>query len=287
VDYIATEPTTAPANGDASSVSHVFAGAKVASILSGYESSMHIPLFDYAVDWGWFWFLTRPIFLAIDWLYGVLGNFGLAIMAFTVFVKALFFPLANYSYRSMSKMKLLSPKMQAVRERFKEDPQKMQQEMMSLYKQEGVNPASGCLPMLVQIPVFFSLYKVIFVTIEMRHAPFYGWIHDLSAVDPTNLFNLFGLLPFDPTQLSSMLQMGAWPLIMGLTMWAQQKMNPPPPDPVQAKMFQFMPVIFTFMMAKFPAGLIIYWSWNNTLSVAQQWLIQRRTHLNKPALART
>ncbi|HVY15682.1 MAG TPA: membrane protein insertase YidC [Rhodopila sp.] len=287
VDYITTNPMTVPANGDFTSVSHVFAGAKVASILSGYEKSLHIPLFDYAVDWGWFWFLTRPIFLAIDWLNSLIGNFGVAIMVFTVFVKILFFPLANYSYRSMSKMKLLAPRMTAVRERFKDDPQKMQQEMMGLYKAEKVNPASGCLPMIVQIPVFFSLYKVIFVTIEMRQAPFFGWIHDLSQVDPTNIFNLFGLLPFDPTQISPLLHLGAWPLIMGLTMFAQQKMNPPPPDPVQAKMFQFMPVIFTFMMAKFPAGLIIYWSWNNTLSVAQQWLIQRRTKLAKPSLART
>jgi YidC/Oxa1 family membrane protein insertase len=287
VDYITADPLTVPANGDIASVSHVFAGAKVASILSGYEKSLHIPLFDYAVDWGWFWFLTRPIFLAIDWLNGLIGNFGVAIMVFTVFAKALFFPLANYSYRSMSKMKLLAPRMTALRERLKDDPQKMQQEMMGLYKQEGVNPASGCLPMVVQIPVFFSLYKVIFVTIEMRQAPFFGWIHDLSQVDPTNIFNLFGLIPFDPTQISSLLHLGAWPLIMGLTMFAQQKMNPPPPDPVQARMFQFMPVIFTFMMAKFPAGLIIYWSWNNTLSVAQQWLIQRRTRLAKPSLART
>ncbi len=287
VDYIATAPLTAPANGDVTTVSHVFAGAKVANLLSGYEANLHIPLFDYAVDWGWFWFLTRPIFLAIDWLNGMIGNFGLAIMVFTVFAKALFFPLANYSYRSMSKMKLLAPKMTALRERLKDDPQKMQQEMMGLYRQEKVNPASGCLPMVVQIPVFFSLYKVIFVTIEMRQAPFFGWIHDLSQVDPTNIFNLFGLIPFDPSAYVPLLHLGLWPLIMGITMFLQQKMNPPPPDPVQAKLFQFMPIIFTFMMAKFPAGLIIYWSWNNTLSVAQQWLIQRSTKLAKPSLART
>ncbi|HBK04529.1 MAG TPA: membrane protein insertase YidC [Acetobacteraceae bacterium] len=287
VDYITTDPLTAPANGDVTTVSHVFAGAKVATLLSSYETNLHIPLFDYAVDWGWFWFLTRPIFLAIDWLNSMIGNFGLAIMVFTVFVKALFFPLANYSYRSMSKMKLLAPKMTALRERLKDDPQKMQQEMMGLYRQEKVNPASGCLPMIVQIPVFFSLYKVIFVTIEMRQAPFFGWIHDLSQVDPTNIFNLFGLIPFDPSAYIPLLHLGAWPLIMGITMFLQQKMNPPPPDPVQAKLFQFMPIIFTFMMAKFPAGLIIYWSWNNTLSVAQQWLIQRSTKLAKPSLART
>jgi YidC/Oxa1 family membrane protein insertase len=287
VDYITSDPQTVPPGAQVDHVTHAFAGAKVASILSGYEKSLNIPLFDYAVDWGWFWFLTRPIFLALDFLNGVFGNFGIAILVFTVFVKALFFPLANYSYRSMGKMKLLAPKMQALRERYKDEPQRMQQEVMALYRAEKVNPASGCLPMLVQIPVFFSLYKVIFVTIEMRQAPFFGWIHDLSQIDPTNIFNLFGVIPFDPSVYVPLLHLGAWPLIMGITMFLQQKMNPPPPDPVQAKMFQFMPIIFTFMMAKFPAGLIIYWSWNNTLSIAQQWLIQRKTKLIKPSLART
>ncbi|HEY1413447.1 MAG TPA: membrane protein insertase YidC, partial [Rhodopila sp.] len=287
VDYISTDPLTTPPHGDVTTISHVFAGAKVVKLLDRYEENLHIPHFDKAVDFGMFYFLTKPIFYALDFLNGLLGNFGLAIMVFTVFVKALFFPLANYSYRSMSKMKLLAPRMTALRERLKDDPQKMQQEMMALYRAEKVNPASGCLPMVVQIPVFFSLYKVIFVTIEMRHAPFFGWIHDLSAVDPTNVFNLFGLLPFNPAATIPLLHLGAWPLIMGCTMFLQQKMNPPPPDPVQAKLFQFMPIIFTFMMAKFPAGLIIYWSWNNTLSVAQQWLIQRKTKLAKPSLART
>ncbi|MGD0102460.1 MAG: membrane protein insertase YidC [Rhodopila sp.] len=287
VDTIATGSQTAPSHGDVTTISHVFAGAKVVTLLDRYESEYHIPSFDKAVDFGWFYFLTKPIFFALDFLNSLLGNFGLAIMVFTVFVKGLFFPLANYSYRSMSKMKLLAPKMTALRERLKDDPQKMQQEMMALYRAEKVNPASGCLPMVVQIPVFFSLYKVIFVTIEMRQAPFFGWIHDLSQVDPTNVFNLFGLIPFDPAAYVPLLHLGAWPLIMGCTMFLQQKMNPPPPDPVQAKLFQFMPIIFTFMMAKFPAGLIIYWSWNNTLSVAQQWLIQRRTRLAKPSLART
>jgi len=239
------------------------------------------------VDFGWFYFLTKPIFYCLDWLNGVFGNFGVAILVFTVFVKALFFPLANYSYRSMSKMKLLAPKMQALRERFKDEPQRMQQEMMAMYRTEKVNPASGCLPMVVQIPVFFSLYKVIFVTIEMRQAPFFGWIHDLSAVDPTNVFNLFGLIPFNPATISPLLHLGAWPLIMGCTMFLQQKLNPPPPDPVQARMFQFMPIIFTFMLANFPAGLVIYWSWNNLLSIGQQWLIMRRTSLARPGLART
>jgi len=287
VDYITQQPQTVASNGDMMVESHVFAGAKIVSLLQDYESRLHIPRFDYAVDWGYFWFLTRPIFTAIDWLYGVLGNFGLAILAFTLGVKLLFFPLANYSYRSMSKMKLLAPKMQALRERFKDEPQRMQQEMMSMYRTEKVNPASGCLPMVVQIPVFFSLYKVIFVTIEMRQAPFFGWIRDLSAVDPTNIFNLFGLLPFDPATISPFLHLGAWPLIMGFTMWLQMKLNPPPPDPMQARMFQFMPVIFTFMLASFPAGLVIYWSWNNLLSIAQQWLIMRRTQLARPGLAQT
>ncbi len=287
VDYVTTDPKVVPAGGEATYTTHAFAGAKVVNLLDRYQSEYNIPSFDKAVDFGWFYFLTKPIFFALDYLNSLLGNFGLAIMVFTVFVKVLFFPLANYSYRSMSKMKLLAPKMTALRERYKDEPQRMQQEMMMLYKTEKVNPASGCLPMIVQIPVFFSLYKVIFVTIEMRQAPFFGWIHDLSQVDPTNVFNLFGLIPFNPALYVPLLHLGAWPLIMGITMFLQQKMNPPPPDPMQARLFQFMPIIFTFMMAKFPAGLIIYWSWNNTLSVAQQWLIQRKTRLAKPSLART
>ncbi len=287
VDYVTKEPLTIAPGASAALPSRLFAGAKVVRLLDRYQSEYKIPNFDKAVDFGWFYFLTKPIFYALDFLNGLLGNFGLAIMAFTVLVKILFFPLANYSYRSMSKMKLLAPKMTALRERYKDEPQRMQQEMMGLYKTEKVNPASGCLPMVVQIPVFFSLYKDIFVTIEMRHAPFFGWIHDLSAVDPTNVFNLFGLIPFDPSVISPFLHLGAWPLIMGFTMFMQQKLNPPPPDPVQARLFQFMPIVFTFMMARFPAGLIIYWSWNNTLSVAQQWLIMRRTRLTRPGLART
>jgi YidC/Oxa1 family membrane protein insertase len=287
VDYVTRDPQTVAPGATATLPTRLFAGAKVVQLLDHYEAEDHIPSFDKAVDFGWFYFLTKPIFYALDWLNSLLGNFGLAIMAFTVCVKSLFFPLANYSYRSMSKMKLLAPRMKSLRERFKDDPAKLQQEMMGLYRSEKVNPASGCLPMIVQIPVFFSLYKVIFVTIEMRQAPFFGWIHDLSAVDPTNIFTLFGLIPWDPTAISPLLHMGIWPLIMGFTMFMQQKMNPPPPDPVQARLFQFMPIVFTFMMARFPAGLIIYWSWNNTLSVAQQWLIMRRTRLSKPSLART
>ncbi len=287
VDYATVDAQTVAPGAEATLSSHLFAGAKVVRLLDRYGTELGIPSFDKAVDFGWFYFLTKPIFYALDWLNSVFGNFGLAILAFTVFVKLLFFPLANYSYRSMSRMKLLGPKMTALRAQYKDDPARLQKETMGLYKIEKINPASGCLPMLVQIPVFFSLYKVILVTIEMRQAPFFGWIRDLSSVDPTNIFNLFGLLPFDPSQYSHYLHLGIWPLIMGVTMFAQQKMNPAPPDPVQARVFQFMPILFTFMLASFPAGLVIYWSWNNTLSVAQQWLIQRRTSLPKPSLART
>jgi YidC/Oxa1 family membrane protein insertase len=287
VDFIAQNPATIAPGTTAGQPSHLFAGAKIVRLLDRYEAEYHIPNFDKAVDFGWFYLITKPIFYCLDWLNGILGNFGLAIIAFTTCVKILFFPLANYSYRSMSKMKLLGPKMQALRERLKDDPSKMQSEMMAMYRAEKVNPASGCLPMVVQIPVFFSLYKVIFTTIEMRQAPFYGWIHDLSQPDPTNVFNLFGLIPFDPSTISPYLHLGLWPLIMGGTMFLQQKLNPPPPDPVQARMFQFMPIIFTFMLARFPAGLVIYWTTNNLLSVAQQWFIMRRTRLARPGLART
>lgn len=287
VDFLAKDPETVAPGATAETTSRAFAGAKEVHLLNYYERDGHIPLFSYAVDWGWFFFITKPIFYAIDWIYSLIGNFGLSIICFTVLIKALFFPLANKSYSSMSKMKLLGPKMQALKEQYKDDPAKMQQATMALYRAEKVNPASGCLPMFIQIPVFFSLYKVIFTTIEMRHAPFYGWIHDLSAIDPTNIFNLFGLIPFDPTEYSHFLHLGVLPLIMGASMYFQQKLNPTPPDPMQAKLFQWMPVIFTFMLANFPAGLVIYWTTNNLLTIAQQWLIMRRTHLDKPRMART
>ena len=289
VDFLAADAVTTAPGAATTRSGHLFAGAKEVHLLDRYETAFKLPNFDKAVDFGWFYFMTKPMFYAIDWFNGMLGNFGLAILAFTLCVKLVFFPLANKSYRSMSRMRLLAPKMQQVRERFKDDPQKMQGEIMQLYKAEKVNPASGCLPMVIQIPVFFSLYKVIFVTIEMRHAPFFGWIHDLSAIDPTNLFNAFGLIPFDPTTLpmiGSFLHLGVWPVIMGLTMFFQQKLNPAPPDPMQARMFQFMPLIFTFMLASFPAGLVIYWSWNNLLSIGQQWLIMRSTTLPNPKLAK-
>jgi YidC/Oxa1 family membrane protein insertase len=238
------------------------------------------------VDFGHLYIITKPIFFALDYLNSLLGNFGLAIIVFTVGIKLLFFPLASYSYRSMGKMKLVQPKIKALREQYKDDQAKLQQATMALYKAEKINPASGCLPMLVQIPVFFSLYKVIFITIEMRQAPFYGWIHDLSAPDPTNLFNLFGLIPFDPMLINPALHIGALPIIMGITMFLQQRLNPAPPDPVQARMFQFMPIIFTFVLARSPAGLVLYWAWNNLLSVGQQWLIMRQAKLRPTALAK-
>jgi YidC/Oxa1 family membrane protein insertase len=274
-DFAPVAAQTVAPGATAALATRLFAGAKEVRLLDAYRDRLNIPDFDKAIDFGWFYFLTKPFFYALDWLYHLLGNFGVAILVFTVFLKAAFFPLANKAYKSMSRMKVLGPKMQEIRERYKDDPAKAQSEMMALYRTEKINPASGCLPILIQIPVFFALYKVLFVTIEMRHAPFFGWIRDLSAPDPTNLFNLFGLLPFDPTQLSSFLHMPVWALIMGLTMWLQQRLNPQPPDPIQAKIFQWMPIIFTFMLASFPAGLVIYWSWNNLLSIAQQWYIMR------------
>jgi YidC/Oxa1 family membrane protein insertase len=271
VDYTG-DPVTVPAGGTASTSSRFFAGAKELDLLESYTEA-GIPLFDYSIDFGWFWFLTKPIFRILLFLEGLLGNFGLAILLFTLCVKLLFFPLANKSYNAMSKMKLLQPEIQKLRERFPDDKARQQQEMMALYKRVGANPLAGCLPIVIQIPVFFSLYKVLFVTIEMRHAPFFGWIHDLSAPDPTSFANLFGLLPFTPPLI---LMIGAWPLIMGLTMFLQQKLNPQPVDPVQARMFMFLPIVFTYMLASFPAGLVIYWAWNNLLSIGQQWTIMRR-----------
>lgn len=255
---------------------YLFAGAKELRVLDDYEKSREINHFDLAVDFGWFYFLTKPIFYALDWLKQLTGNFGIAILLFTVILKILFFPLANKSYRSMARMKSLQPMIEQLRARFGDDKQRLNEEMMAIYKREKINPVSGCLPMLAQIPVFFALYKVLFITLEMRHAPFFGWIQDLSAPDPTTLFNLFGLIPWTPP---SLLMVGIWPLIMGATMFIQQKLNPPPADPVQEKMFLYvMPLVFTTMLAQFPAGLVIYWAWNNILSVAQQYLIMRQNN---------
>jgi YidC/Oxa1 family membrane protein insertase len=270
-DFLAP-PVTVPADGTASTSLRFFAGAKEVNLLDDYAAS-GIPHFDLAIDFGWFYFLTKPIFLTLQYFFGLLGNFGLAILLLTLIIKIAFFPLANKSYQAMSKMKLLQPEMVKIRERFPDDKARQQQEMMGLYKRVGANPLAGCLPIVIQIPVFFALYKVLFVTIEMRHAPFYGWIKDLSAPDPTSIFNLFGLIPFTPPEL---LMIGAWPLIMGVTMYLQQKLNPQPMDPVQARMFMMLPIVFTYMLAAFPAGLVIYWAWNNLLSIAQQWTIMHR-----------
>jgi YidC/Oxa1 family membrane protein insertase len=270
-DFLGPAVTVAPGGTGAAS-SRFFAGAKEVDLLDAYDAA-GIPRFDRAIDFGWFYFLTKPIFLILQFFDRMLGNFGLAILLLTLGVKLLFFPLANKSYQAMSKMKLLQPEMQKLRERFPDDKARQQQEMMALYKRVGANPLAGCLPIVIQIPVFFSLYKVLFVTIEMRHAPFFGWIHDLSAPDPTSFVNLFGLLPITPP---SFLMIGAWPLIMGLTMFLQQKLNPQPVDPMQARMFMILPVVFTYMLSHFPAGLVIYWAWNNTLSIAQQWVIMHR-----------
>ncbi len=286
-DYLLAPQTIAPgATGSADA--RLFAGAKEVSVVGinffdkvdgGYNAALGLNHFDLLIDWGWFYFITKPMFLALDYFFHLVGNFGIAILIVTVCVKVLFFPLANKSYASMAKMKAVQPQMAMIKERYANDKVKQQQAMMELYKKEQVNPIAGCLPIAIQIPVFFSLYKVLFITIEMRHAPFYGWIHDLSAADPTNIFNLFGYLPFDPTVLpmvGAFLHLGAWPAIMGVTMWVQMKLNPAPPDPTQQMIFNWMPIIFTFMLAKFPAGLVIYWAWNNTLSVTQQSVIMHK-----------
>jgi YidC/Oxa1 family membrane protein insertase len=286
-DYL-EDPQTIAIGGTASANARLFAGAKEASVvginfpfagLGGYNKQLGLNHFDLLIDWGWFYFITKPMFLALDFFYRLVGNFGVSILLVTVLVKLLFFPLANKSYASMAKMKSVQPQLQALKERYPDDKVKQQQEMMEIYKKEKINPIAGCLPVALQIPVFFSLYKVLFVTIEMRHAPFFGWIKDLSAPDPTNLFNLFGLLHFDPTTIplfGHYLALGVWPIIMGITMWFQMKLNPTPPDPTQKMIFDWMPLIFTFMLAGFPAGLVIYWAWNNLLSVLQQSFIMRR-----------
>ena len=267
----------------------LFAGAKRSQVLSSYEDSLNLPRFVYAIDWGMLWFLTRPIFMVVEFFFGLLGNFGLAILALTVVVKLIMFPLANKAYESMSKMRKLQPKMEELKKKHEGDQQKQQMELMALYQKEKINPLAGCLPILVQIPVFYSLYKVLFVTIEMRHAPFFGWIRDLSARDPSNIWTLFGLIPWDPSSvpligglLVGMLGLGILPIFYGLTMWLQQAMNPPAPDPVQRQIFQMMPIVFTFIMAPFAAGLLVYWAWNNILSIIQQYFIMRKFGAENP-----
>ncbi len=271
-DYLG-DVVVAPAGGSAQSKARLFAGAKQVDIIDGYQEEYGIHNFELMIDWGWFHFITKPMFFMIDWFYKLVGNFGVAILLSTVVVKLVFFPLANKSYVSMSRMKLVQPQMIEIRERHKDDKAKQQQAMMELYKKEKINPLAGCLPVVVQIPVFFALYKVLFVSIEMRHAPFFGWIRDLSAPDPTSIFTLFGLFPWDAPQ---MLMIGIWPLIMGVTMFVQMKMNPAPTEPAQQMIFNWMPVMFTFMLGSFPAGLVIYWAWNNSLSILQQYVIMRR-----------
>jgi len=269
-----SDPITVAAGGEASATTHLFAGAKETTRIDEYQEKLGVENFELMIDWGWFYFLTKPLFYLLHWLFGVFGNFGVAILGVTVIVKIVFFWFANRSYVSMSKMKLLQPKMKEIQERNKDDKQRQQQEVMKLYKEEKVNPLAGCWPVLIQIPVFFSLYKVLFVTIEMRHAPFFGWIQDLAAPDPTTIFNLFGLLPFSLPEWMPLI--GIWPIIMGITMFVQMKLNPAPPDPTQQMIFNWMPVVFTVMLATFPAGLVIYWAWNNFLSVLQQYVIMTR-----------
>jgi YidC/Oxa1 family membrane protein insertase len=277
-DYL-LDPMTIAIGGNATTTTSLFAGAKENATVDAYDKQLGLNKFDRLIDWGWFYFITKPMFFMIDWFFHIVGNFGVAILLVTVLVKLVFFPLANKSYASMAKMKAVQPQLAALKDKYPDDKMKQQQEMMEIYKKEKINPIAGCLPILIQIPVFFSLYKVLFVTIEMRHAPFFGWIKDLSAPDPTNLFNLFGLFAFDPTQLPVLgyyLHLGIWPIIMGITMWIQMKLNPTPPDPTQKMIFDWMPLIFTFMLAGFPAGLVIYWAWNNLLSVLQQGYIMKK-----------
>ena len=273
-NFIETKPLTLTSNGNVSSNVRVIVAAKEVDVIDGYAESSKIAKFDLAIDWGWFYFFTKNFFFAIDYFFKLTGNFGIAIILITICIRILFFPLANYSFRSMAKMKVLQPEITRLKELHKDDKMKLQQEMMALYKKEKVNPVSGCLPIFIQIPFFFAIYKVLFVTLEMRHQPFYGWIEDLSERDPTSIFNLFGLIPWDPP---SFLIIGVWPCLMGLTMYLQQKLNPTPPDPIQQKIFMFFPLFLTIILAPFPSGLVIYWTINNVLTMAQQVVIMKQT----------
>ena len=272
-NYISTQAAEVGPNSFIEEKIEIITAAKRVNIIDGYAENLKINKFDLVIDWGFMYFITKPLFFALDYFFKLLGNYGLAIIAVTVCIRLAFFPLANFSFRSMGKMKLLAPEMARLKELHKDDKMKLQQSMMALYKKEKVNPMSGCLPILVQIPVFFAFYKILFVTLEMRHMPFYGWVKDLSDRDPTSLFNVFGLLPWDPP---SFLLIGAWPIIMGITMFIQQKLNPTPPDPIQAKIFMFFPVFLTVILAPFPAGLVIYWSFNNIFTMIQQYIVQRK-----------
>ncbi len=273
-NYIETSATEVGANETKSNKIKIIIAAKEVNVIDGYAESQKIDKYDLAIDWGWFYFIVKPLFFAIQYFFEISGNFGIAIILITICIRLAFFPLANYSFRSMAKMKVLQPEMTRLKELHKEDKMKLQQEMMALYKKEKVNPVSGCLPIFIQIPFFFAIYKVLFVTIEMRHQPFFGWIKDLSERDPTSIFNLFGLIPWDPP---SFLLIGVWPCLMGVSMWLQQKLNPTPPDPIQAKIFMFFPLFLTVILAPFPSGLVIYWTINNVLTMAQQYIIMKRT----------
>ena len=273
-NFISTEGSELSSNGSIEDTIQIIVAAKRVEVIDGYAENLKIDKFDLVIDWGVMYFITKPLFFGIDYFFKLLGNYGLAIIAITLCIRIAFFPLANYSFRSMAKMKILQPEMKRLKELHKNDKMKLQQEMMALYKKEKVNPMSGCLPILIQIPVFFALYKVLFVTIEMRQMPFYGWIHDLSERDPTSIFNLFGLIPWDPP---SFLMIGVWPILMGISMFIQQKLNPTPPDPIQAKIFMFFPIFLTVILAPFPSGLVIYWTINNILTMAQQIFIMKRT----------
>jgi len=273
-NFIERNPTAVGANETKSNNIKIIIAAKEVSVIDGYAEKLGIDKFDLAIDWGWFYFIVKPLFFAIDYFFKISGNFGIAIVLITFCIRLAFFPLANYSFRSMAKMKVLQPEMTRLKELHKEDKVKLQQEMMALYKKEKINPLSGCLPILIQIPFFFAIYKMLFVTIEMRHQPFFGWIQDLSERDPTSIFNLFGIIPWDPP---SFLLIGAWPCLMGVSMYLQQKLNPTPPDPIQAKIFMFFPLFLTVILAPFPSGLVIYWTVNNVLTMAQQYVIMKRT----------
>ena len=273
-NFIIKEPTVLSSNASITNEINAFVMAKEVAVIDGYAEKLSIEKFDLTIDWGWFYFITKPLFFVIEYFFKLTGNFGVAIIILTALVRIVFFPLANYSFRSMAKMKILQPEMIRLKELHKDDKTKLQQEMMALYKREKVNPVSGCLPVLIQIPFFFAVYKMLYVTIEMRQQPFFGWIQDLSARDPTSIFNLFGLIPWDPP---TFLMIGVWPILMGLTMFLQQKLNPTPPDPMQAKIFMFLPIFLTIILAPFPSGLVVYWTISNVLTMAQQWVIIRGT----------
>ena len=275
-NYIIKEAVILNPNSSILNKVNTFVAAKEVAVIDGYAEELGIDKFDLTIDWGWFYFFTKPLFFIIDYFFKLTGNFGLAIVIITALIRLIFFPLANYSFKSMAKMKILQPEMIRLKELHKDDKTKLQQEMMALYKREKVNPVSGCLPVLIQIPFFFAIYKMLYVTLEMRHQPFFGWIKDLSDRDPTSIFNLFGLIPWDPP---TFLMIGAWPILMGISMYIQQKLNPTPPDPIQAKIFMFFPIFLTIILAPFPAGLVVYWTINNILTIAQQWIIMRGTRV--------